>query len=149
MAQDINNNKPFRIIGLFSSCLSVSTSNRTEHEIKSSIIQNLSRYFFTKDDCFPPNPCPQEIGLNKFTELFHYEEYDVCHDIGNLVEILIRMNLDQQYVSMNNETLRIENNIYLTVTYLDRPMIDMAYSCLLYTSPSPRDATLSRMPSSA
>ena len=25
----------------------------------------------------------------------------------------------------------------------------MAYSCLLYTSPSPRDATLSRMPSSA
>ena len=25
----------------------------------------------------------------------------------------------------------------------------VAYSCLLYTSPSPRDATLSRMPSSA
>ena len=28
-------------------------------------------------------------------------------------------------------------------------MAGMAYSCLLYTSPSPRDATLSRMPSSA
>ena len=27
--------------------------------------------------------------------------------------------------------------------------IDMVYDCLLYTSPSPRDATLSRMPSSA
>ena len=26
---------------------------------------------------------------------------------------------------------------------------DMSYICLLYTSPSPRDATLSRMPSSA
>ena len=26
---------------------------------------------------------------------------------------------------------------------------DMSYTCLLYTSPSPRDATLSRMPSSA
>ena len=26
---------------------------------------------------------------------------------------------------------------------------DIAYACLLYTSPSPRDATLSRMPSSA
>ena len=25
----------------------------------------------------------------------------------------------------------------------------IAYTCLLYTSPSPRDATLSRMPSSA
>ena len=28
-------------------------------------------------------------------------------------------------------------------------IIDPAYTCLLYTSPSPRDATLSRMPSSA
>ena len=27
--------------------------------------------------------------------------------------------------------------------------IDVGYPCLLYTSPSPRDATLSRMPSSA
>ena len=29
------------------------------------------------------------------------------------------------------------------------PRIEMVLSCLLYTSPSPRDATLSRMPSSA
>ena len=28
-------------------------------------------------------------------------------------------------------------------------MFDRLWSCLLYTSPSPRDATLSRMPSSA
>ena len=27
--------------------------------------------------------------------------------------------------------------------------IELCYDCLLYTSPSPRDATLSRMPSSA
>ena len=27
--------------------------------------------------------------------------------------------------------------------------MEMPYTCLLYTSPSPRDATLSRMPSSA
>ena len=27
--------------------------------------------------------------------------------------------------------------------------LDESYICLLYTSPSPRDATLSRMPSSA
>ena len=31
----------------------------------------------------------------------------------------------------------------------DDPTIDIVYICLLYTSPSPRDATLSRMPSSA
>ena len=30
-----------------------------------------------------------------------------------------------------------------------RPYIDKINNCLLYTSPSPRDATLSRMPSSA
>ena len=29
------------------------------------------------------------------------------------------------------------------------PMLDRVFRCLLYTSPSPRDATLSRMPSSA
>ena len=28
-------------------------------------------------------------------------------------------------------------------------VLDLGYACLLYTSPSPRDATLSRMPSSA
>ena len=28
-------------------------------------------------------------------------------------------------------------------------ILDLHYCCLLYTSPSPRDATLSRMPSSA
>ena len=34
---------------------------------------------------------------------------------------------------------------------IDLDFVDMPafYSCLLYTSPSPRDATLSRMPSSA
>ena len=32
---------------------------------------------------------------------------------------------------------------------LKLPGIPMAVNCLLYTSPSPRDATLSRMPSSA
>ena len=31
----------------------------------------------------------------------------------------------------------------------DGPRTTPSYSCLLYTSPSPRDATLSRMPSSA
>ena len=32
---------------------------------------------------------------------------------------------------------------------LQEAMIQFRYACLLYTSPSPRDATLSRMPSSA
>ena len=36
----------------------------------------------------------------------------------------------------------------LGVKKADR-VLGMMYNCLLYTSPSPRDATLSRMPSSA
>ena len=32
---------------------------------------------------------------------------------------------------------------------LNKPKVDYIKGCLLYTSPSPRDATLSRMPSSA
>ena len=32
---------------------------------------------------------------------------------------------------------------------VDQLGLDICYSCLLYTSPSPRDAQLSRMPSSA
>ena len=31
----------------------------------------------------------------------------------------------------------------------EKELLDICNSCLLYTSPSPRDATLSRMPSSA
>ena len=37
-----------------------------------------------------------------------------------------------------------KNGITVVGTYIDR-----AYSCLLYTSPSPRDVEESRMPSSA
>ena len=37
--------------------------------------------------------------------------------------------------------------VHSVITLLDIPLLDN--SCLLYTSPSPRDATLSRMPSSA
>ena len=39
-------------------------------------------------------------------------------------------------------------NLYNTSDFGDRHPV-LSYSCLLYTSPSPRDATLSRMPSSA
>ena len=37
----------------------------------------------------------------------------------------------------------------VVVDTLDEAVSDCVYTCLLYTSPSPRDATLSRMPSSA
>ena len=45
-----------------------------------------------------------------------------------------------------------KNNDFGWRMYVNNPLEDLiapAYVCLLYTSPSPRDATLSRMPSSA
>ena len=43
---------------------------------------------------------------------------------------------------------QFKQQIQLPETYL-KQMLETKYTCLLYTSPSPRDATLSRMPSSA
>ena len=44
-------------------------------------------------------------------------------------------------------TVLINSNPATIMT--DSDIADKVYICLLYTSPSPRDATLSRMPSSA
>ena len=41
----------------------------------------------------------------------------------------------------------IAHTVFDAITLADK--IDLHYSCLLYTSPSPRDGLLSRMPSSA
>ena len=51
-------------------------------------------------------------------------------------------------------TLRVPHrlvHLHPSANEPDVPVYDTSgpYSCLLYTSPSPRDATLSRMPSSA
>ena len=72
------------------------------------------------------------------------------------------------YCSLNNRTLDIVNDIglirvlaaanpryqlysrtYMTKTKLPRRYAAAVRTCLLYTSPSPRDGLLSRMPSSA
>ena len=45
-----------------------------------------------------------------------------------------------------NEQLRMFG---VEITYLPRKIVNRDNICLLYTSPSPRDSTLSRMPSSA
>ena len=45
--------------------------------------------------------------------------------------------------------LDLQNSTSDIHDFIDQVKIDLFPSCLLYTSPSPRDATLSRMPSSA
>ena len=48
-------------------------------------------------------------------------------------------------LSNNQIVFDLNNNYDASLNYFD----EIISSCLLYTSPSPRDATLSRMPSSA
>ena len=74
-----------------------------------------------------------------------------------------KLTVDEQYRTLKQLELEIESqtehNYVLQAewTFLTRPerLLRLSHSllgmnsCLLYTSPSPRDATLSRMPSSA
>ena len=55
---------------------------------------------------------------------------------GTRSEILYERNCENNTVSFRSNSLNAES-------------LEWSYDCLLYTSPSPRDATLSRMPSSA
>ena len=61
-------------------------------------------------------------------------------DVGNKVPIYKLKKTDE--VMKYYDEWGIENKY-------DQDMLDWNYTCLLYTSPSPRDATLARMPSSA
>ena len=70
------------------------------------------------------------------------EEFKEIRDSMNL-----EMNLLEDW---KPEVDEMRNMIYSRVTkYLDDIHVDKTKSCLLYTSPSPRDGLLSRMPSSA
>ena len=76
----------------------------------------------------------QRISKNLLSENFK-------HDVGNVNYLPFRDDLDES----------IEKSI-LEISPEDRDVIlidDVIYTCLLYTSPSPRDRQKSRMPSSA
>ena len=66
----------------------------------------------------------------------------VCSYSGLVSSQLFQMN------ASNFDTSQISNGI-LTWNWMHLITIGQSIPCLLYTSPSPRDATLSRMPSSA
>ena len=57
----------------------------------------------------------------------------------------------KQFIDFGNWTLLGKTLDRTKASIFDAPVIstNKKYLCLLYTSPSPRDATLSRMPSSA
>ena len=84
------------------------------------------------------------------TAIFFGSQNPSCmeDDIG-LVEILHRLGLRFMQLSYNNQSLLATGCYEQEDPGLTRMGREVIKDCLLYTSPSPRDATLSRMPSSA
>ena len=68
--------------------------------------------------------------------------YDILVNRVEYTDKALRMN---QAVCFNNAVLRVFNTVIGTIFIL----ISLWITCLLYTSPSPRDKRQSRMPSSA
>ena len=94
-----------------------------------------------------------------------YESTKKCWDKVLSKEILIQNNINTpKFITIDkNENLNLNDEFFSEITeYFVKPAkngsslgvsrvtnLNDLESCLLYTSPSPRDATLSRMPSSA
>ena len=69
-------------------------------------------------------------------------------DIGIAAEPLLALGWIDEQLPLSIEVL-FEMLLKAEILQHFGPVIDQPKGCLLYTSPSPRDATLSRMPSSA
>ena len=90
----------------------------------------------------------------------HHDQYFVYNIISEEDTLLAEgRDLAQDFLVLDDHFLFYKNdgsvNKFNFLTGLQEPLgdleinLDLLNSCLLYTSPSPRDATLSRMPSSA
>ena len=80
------------------------------------------------------------------TRLSHYCEQDGIHPEEQSGFRPHRSTLDMLLVIQRLHELARKKGTAVFACFVD---LTKAYDCLLYTSPSPRDATLSRMPSSA
>ena len=73
--------------------------------------------------------------------LYSYILYSVLATSSNIPEYVVRRYQKDKSAKLRNAKIRLSN--------LKLDEIVQVFSCLLYTSPSPRDRTRSRMPSSA
>ena len=91
--------------------------------------------------------------------VLYYVEEVVHNVITNRIVEMIKQGFDYKPILRflerlyQNPSYRAINELYTFLTHKFLPITEdgyfLAYNCLLYTSPSPRDRTRSRMPSSA
>ena len=86
-----------------------------------------------------------EYGFTDSGAKFVFTEPSVAKRMEPFAE---RLGITQILVRSEDPSSNAYSRLIETVTTADIPVVDVN-TCLLYTSPSPRDATLSRMPSSA
>ena len=91
-------------------------------DLENSLMEG--RFFRVRDENIPPHRITKHSHLLSIAWAFNDEE--------------------PQSLRMTPEDVKTGNDLALVVK-----MIEMINDCLLYTSPSPRDRTRSRMPSSA
>ena len=93
----------------------------------------------------------KKINLNykdgeSIAEFISYERQAAIHDLINENSFSINEDdIDGPYVI----EIEISDNVLIVKITNDNQSYSKDHSCLLYTSPSPRDLSTSRMPSSA
>ena len=114
--------------------------------LKSSddVIFRIKNFDFFSKNGFPVKKTSDERW--KYLDLRSLEKKLYSHDLSYYAEALT---LNDLGVEQKN-TIKVINGVaeYSKIAGLDL-MSSESYNCLLYTSPSPRDRTRSRMPSSA
>ena len=89
-------------------------------------------------------------ALAQDSEILLLDEAFSAVDIGaqeDIMQLIDNINLDGKTILIATHDVNNLEEKFDEVLCLNKHCC--AYGCLLYTSPSPRDATLSRMPSSA
>ena len=76
-------------------------------------------------------------------DMLNYREEFILYGLRKLGHPVVEVNIADEQI----EECIMDTTSYFQNRHMDG--VDKMYLCLLYTSPSPRDATLSRMPSSA
>ena len=79
--------------------------------------------------------------MGKFIEKYKLENPNFSFELNELIQKIKSEN--------NQETEDLFSTINSLREKLDQSIFEKNNACLLYTSPSPRDGTSSRMPSSA
>ena len=133
------------------------TKNKKTREVATANMNQAEKLEFYKQQF---EQASEDISLDdfeKFNPLFYYKQDGVYPSFSyNRQDIFILNNYHNFYCTSNVETIQEVTLRRAVFTVKDQlkvikklNQVDEYTNCLLYTSPSPRDATLSRMPSSA